>query len=90
MAGKVSPTLKVLIEMRDELRLLRRESTDLRSELTQLRQETGERFEVLAAELTEVAHAVGSVRTLLADRLDVRDRVEDHELRLRALERQAG
>jgi hypothetical protein len=80
MTGKVSPTLRVLMEMRDELR--------------RLRVETNERFETLetrlATELTAVAGAVTDVRTLLADRLDLRDRVEDHESRLRKLERRTS
>lgn len=40
----------------------------------------------LATELTEVVQAVKDVHTLLATRLDLRDRVEDHERRLSALE----
>jgi hypothetical protein len=41
----------------------------------------------LATELVAVANAVGSVRDLLAARLDDRDRLDDHERRIRALER---
>jgi ABC-type transporter Mla subunit MlaD len=40
----------------------------------------------LASELVAVARAVTEVRDLLRDRLDLRDRVENHELRLVRLE----
>ena len=40
----------------------------------------------LATEIVAVAKAVGDVKTLLADRLDVKDKVDDHERRLTTLE----
>ena len=44
----------------------------------------------LATELIAVTKAVGEVRDLLRDNLLVQHRVEDHERRILALERQAG
>jgi archaellum component FlaC len=40
----------------------------------------------LVTEIVAVAKAVGEVKTLLAERLDLKDRVEDHEHRLSTLE----
>jgi hypothetical protein len=71
----------VLREIRDELeaanaRLESVEQRVLGLDRRQLETETR-----LASELVGVAKAVGGVRDLLRDRLDVRDRVEDHERR---------
>ncbi len=95
--GKVSPTLRVLREIRDELR----EHRGILREHGEILREHGGRFERLekgqvemetrlASELTAVAGAMREIRDLLRDRLDDRDRVDDHEKRIRALEGGAG
>ncbi|MBI5516527.1 MAG: hypothetical protein HY909_22270 [Deltaproteobacteria bacterium] len=84
MADKVSPTLRVLQEIRDELkqhRALLQEHRGLLQEhgtrLGALERRQGETETRLATELIAVAHAVTEVRDLLRDRLDQRDRIED-------------
>lgn len=76
MPAKVSPTLRALLELRDEQR------------------RTNARLDALESSLAGELRAVGSVlvdvRDLLRDRLDVRDRVEDHERRIASLERAGG
>ncbi len=44
----------------------------------------------LSTELTALARVIGDVRDLLRDRLDLRDRVDDHERRLHSLEGRTG
>jgi phage shock protein A len=44
----------------------------------------------LASELVAVGKTLGEVRDLLRDRLDQRDRLDDHEQRIYALERRIG
>lgn len=78
---------RVTAQIRDEIR-----ATNERLDATNERLEAVERRQVasetrLATELVAVATAVGSVRELLASRLDDRDRLDDHEQRIRALER---
>ena len=79
MADNASPTLKVLREIRDRL-----DAHERRFEAIENGQER------LANEVIAVAEAVRSVATLLRERLPDRDRVEDHEQRIRALERKVG
>ncbi|HEY3235486.1 MAG TPA: hypothetical protein VGJ84_12285 [Polyangiaceae bacterium] len=94
---KISPTLRVLQEIRDELR----QHGELLREHGELLREHGGRLEAIerrqtetevriATELTAVAGAVQEVRDLLRERLDDRTRVDDHEARLRVLERKVG
>lgn len=104
MPAKVSPTLKVITEMRGEMREMRGEMREMQRGLSELQQEvrgTNARVDEtntrlvhmelrLATELTAVVAAVCSVRDLLAVRGDDRDRIEDHEQRLKALERKAS
>ena len=97
MARSASPTLQILREIRDELR-----QTNQRLDQTNLHlDQTNERLERLeqrqsqselrvSTELVAVARAVGEVRDLLRDNLGVRRQVEDHEMRISALERGAG
>lgn len=80
MADETSLTVKILTQIRDEIR-----ATNERLEAVERRQVASETR--LATELVAVASAVGSVRDLLAARLDDRERLDDHERRLRALER---
>jgi septal ring factor EnvC (AmiA/AmiB activator) len=77
--AKTSPTLLVLREIRDELKLAntRLDAVEKRQTETETR---------LATELIGVARAVSEVRDLLRDRLDLRDKLDDHERRLAALE----
>jgi chromosome segregation ATPase len=92
--------LKVLREIRDEVKANGQEIQETNVRLGRL--EAGmdrldERVESLehrqtetemrlATELIAVAHAVEGVKDLLRDRLDVRDKVEDHERRIATLE----
>ena len=94
MAGKPSPTLKVLMEIRDELKehrgILREHGEILRDHgehLESLEKRQVESEIRLATELVGVARAVTEVRDLLRDRLDDRDRIDDLEQRVSTLER---
>lgn len=94
-------TLAVLREIRDELKETRR---DLKAEIGQTNarlDQTNSRLDHLdrrqhegeirlTTELIAVADAVKQVQQLLAARLDVRDKVEDHERRLIRLEERTG
>jgi hypothetical protein len=90
MPGKVSPTLRALLEIRDELREHRRLTDERFAELTGrvARLETGVTAHAtrVSTELVEVTAVMKDVRELLRERLDLRDRVEDHEQRIAALE----
>jgi len=76
MPGKVSPTLRVLMEIRNEIR-----GTNQRVDAL------GERVDALERTMRKVAPAVMETLTLLKERSDLRERVQDHELRIGALER---
>lgn len=73
--AKVSQTLKALNEIRNDMGALSNRLDSLEASLT--------------GELRAVGAVMAQVRDLLADRLDQRDRIEDHELRLRKLEESA-
>ena len=73
--AKVSQTLKALNEIRTEMGAVRDRLDALEASL--------------AGELRAVGAVMGQVRDLLADRLDQRDRIEDHEIRIRKLEQGA-
>lgn len=97
MPARPSPTLVVLREIRDELKGTnqrldrveeRVEALGHRLEALEHRQAEGETR--LASELIAVGKVMGEVRDLLRDRFDLRDRVDEHERRLVALERQIG
>jgi hypothetical protein len=97
-------TVEVAEQRRDEVVGLRTEVRDLRDALREtsskvdgvgsmvdaLGRRQTETEVRLATELVEVSRAVIGVRELLRDRLDDRDRVEDHERRLSALERRSA
>ncbi len=76
MSGKVSNTLKVLMEIRDR-------QDSLEASVASLEQ-------TVTTEMRAVAAVLLDVRDILRDRLDVRDTVVDHERRIAALERRAG
>jgi len=79
--GEVSPTLKVLREVRDQLQA---QGDDLRA----LRQHVVESEIRVATHLTDVVVALHDVRDVLRENLPgVKDRLDDHERRLGALER---
>lgn len=80
--AKVTPTLKVLMEIRDVLK-----QHDVRLENIERRQ-TESKIR-LASELVNVAHAITEVRDLLRDRLDDRDRIDALDRRVSVLERRA-
>lgn len=73
--AKVSQTLKALNEIRKEVGAFGARLDSLE--------------ESLAGELRAVGAVMAQVRDLLADRLDQRDRIEDHEHRIRKLEESA-
>jgi hypothetical protein len=89
--AKVSQTLQVLMAMRDELRGMRGDLGDVKAELRDFKLQTNDRFERLDATMAEqfigIAAVLRDTQILLRDRLDQRDRVEDHERRIRSLER---
>ena len=66
----------------------RLDETNTRLERLERRQTEGEIR--VATELTAVANAVGTLRDLLAQKLEVRDHVVDHEKRLVAVEKKLG
>lgn len=76
MSGKVSSTLKVLMEIRDR-------QDSLEGSVASLEQ-------TVTTEMRAVADVLRDVRDILRDRLDVRDIVTEHERRIAALERRAG
>lgn len=73
------------IEERQAVSDERQLTADARIEATQQRLVEAEIR--LATELVVVSKTMGEVKDLLRDRLDQRDRVDDHERRLDALER---
>jgi hypothetical protein len=86
-AKKVSPMLKVLMEIRDELRST---STRIDGRIDALGQEMREANLRVTSELVAVSGAVVSVRDLLRERLDDRDRLDEIERRVLRLEQKAG
>ena len=82
-----SSTLQVLTSIREELRALR---GDMRGDLTALEARQTQTEVRLATEIVAVAQAVGSVRDLLRERLDDRERVDALERRVGDLERKVG
>jgi hypothetical protein len=95
-----NPTLQVLREIRAELNGTNRrldatnehlDGTNERLEATHqevralARRQPASEIR-LSTELTALARVVGEVRDLLRDRLDLRDRVDDHERRILTLE----
>lgn len=87
---KISPTLKVLVEIRDTLRAHDEKLSALDTNLSALGKRQVETEIRLATELVTVAKVMGEVRDLLRDRFDQRDRVDDIDRRLTALERRAS
>lgn len=90
-------TIEILKGIREETRKTNAQlgelRTEMRSELGELRGELGElrdrqtATEIrLATELVAVAGAVREVRDLLREDRALRGRVEDHEVRLQAIE----
>jgi hypothetical protein len=91
-------TTQILIEIRDEIRELRRDTneridlTNQRLESTNERVERVERRQTeselrLASEIVAVAGAVHELKDAVIAELRLSSRVEDHEQRLQALER---
>ena len=89
--AKVSQTLQVLMAMRDELRGMRGDLNDVKTELRDFKVQTNQHFErletTMAEQFTGVAAVLRETQILLRDRRDQRDRVDDHERRIRILER---
>jgi hypothetical protein len=90
VSAKVSTTLKVLTEVREEQRLMREEQRMLREEQRLVRDEQRLLREAFEREMRAVAAVLTDVRELLKERLDLRDDMRDHERRISALERRTG
>jgi hypothetical protein len=84
--AKTDPTLLVLREIRDQLKGTNERLDGVTARLDAVEKRQNESETRLATELVGVARAVIEVRDLLRDRLDLRDRLEDHERRIAALE----
>jgi len=87
-------TVRILEQIRDEIRVTneRLAGTNTRVDGVVQRMDRMEKRQIesemrLSTELTAVVGAVNGVRDLLRERLDDRDRLDDHERRLRMLER---
>jgi hypothetical protein len=86
----LSPTLQVLREIPDGIQQTNERLGRVEGRVEALERRQSESEIRLATELVAVAKAVGEVRDLLRDNLAAPRRVEDHEQRILALERQAG
>ena len=86
MPRKESATLKVLREIRDELKGTNVRLDRVESRVAAVENRQTETEARLATELVAVARAVGEVRDLLRAGLAMRAQVDDHEPRLSALE----
>jgi hypothetical protein len=84
MPAKVSPTLKVLMEIRDAVRATNERVDKLDVRLAHVE-------EVMAVEMHANRAVMLDLVELMRDRRDRHDvRLENHERRLRALERRTG
>ncbi|TMA40466.1 MAG: hypothetical protein E6J83_13905 [Deltaproteobacteria bacterium] len=90
MPRKESATLKVLREIRDELKGTNVRLDRVESRVAAVENRQTETEARLATELVAVARAVGEVRDLLRDGLAIRAQVDDHERRLSALEKRGS
>lgn len=90
MAGKESPTVVVLRLILGEQKATNRRLDTTIERLDALERRQSETEIRLATEIVALAKAVGDVKTLLSDRLDVKDKVDDHERRLTTLEGRRG
>lgn len=86
MASKKRPggprdsTTEILVQIRDEMR-------QMRDDLHRLERRQSEDATRLATELASVAQAVVQVRDLLRDQRVDHGRIENHEKRIRSIER---
>lgn len=97
-------TIRVLQEIRDEVREVKVEARKTNERLDQTNErldQTNQRLDRierrqtesetrLASDLVAVTGAVNQVRDLLATRPELRDRVDDHERRIASLEQRSG
>ena len=83
-------TIEILKDIRDESRKTNERVDALQSEMKQFRGEARQTEVRLATELVAVAGAVREVRDLLREDRVLRDRVDDHERRIVAMEHRAG
>ncbi len=83
---EISPTLRVLREIRDQLKEHDGRLANVEQGLANMQQSQA----ALVGEVSMVASAVLQVRDLLAARLDQRDQIANHEQRLRRLEKKVG
>ena len=90
MPRRESATLKVLREIRDELKGTNVRLDRVESRVAAVENRQTETEARLATELVAVARAVGEVRDLLRDGLAIRAQVDDHERRLSALEKRGS
>ena len=87
-------TIEVLKEIRDEIRStnvrLDQTRTELSGRMDQLQRRQTETEVRLATELVAVVGAVNSLREAILEDRRVRQTVDDHETRIRTLERRVG
>ena len=86
-------TVRILQEIREEIRGLRDDQRNFREELRDFREETATRFEVLETTLRDLAQQLvvlaRGVKVAIEQRGNVDARLDDHEQRLLELERRA-
>jgi chromosome segregation ATPase len=83
-------TIEILKSIRDEVRSTNSRLDTTNSRLEGLERRVTETEVRLATELEAVAGAVRELRDSFREDRAVRDRVDDHERRLAAIERRAG
>jgi chromosome segregation ATPase len=90
----VDLTVEILKEIREELRGLRADQRDQGERMDAFARDSSARFEVIETTLRDLAQQMvllsRAVKTALEAREDVREQLDDHEQRLRALESGSG
>lgn len=97
MSGKVSNTLQLVRRLEARIGKVESEVAHVGAEVTLVRSDMNDGFAGVRSELvrvsTEIVAVVGAVnqvRDVLVERLDVRDKVAELDLRVAALERKAS
>jgi chromosome segregation ATPase len=92
-AGRVEPrdlTVRILEDIRDEIRGLRQEQQQFRQEQQQFRQETTARFEIIETTLRDLAQQLvvlgRGLEVAIKQRATTDARLDDHDRRIRVLE----
>lgn len=88
MPAKVSQTLRVLLEMRDEMRGMRGELRELNARTANVESRIDNLERTTATEMSATREAIQQVVVLLRDRRDRQgEQLADHEKRIAALEK---